>query len=221
MVLKINGDIVSNDLKEVYEWFGLECSCPKDVHDALDTLPEGDRLEIKINSYGGYVDAGKEIYTTLRDRGDVDIDVESIAASAASMIAMAGRSTISPVGMLMIHDVSACGVSGNRHDMKKMAEDLAQYDASIAEAYAEKTGMEVDAVMKLMDKETYLPAQRAVELGFIDAISEAKTTAKTNGIGGVQVTDEMIEEFKAAKAAEAQKEATKKELLNDLEDFGI
>ena len=120
MVLKINGDIVPNDMKEIYAWFGLDCSCPNDVHGALEALPEGDRLEIKINSNGGYVEAGKEMYTTLRNRNDVDIEVESIAASAASMIAMAGHSTISPVGMLMIHDVSATA-SGNKRDMKKMA----------------------------------------------------------------------------------------------------
>lgn len=222
MVLKINGDIVPNDMKEVYTWFGLDCSCPNDVHGALEALPEGDRLEIKINSNGGYVEAGKEMYTTLRNRNDVDIEVESIAASAASMIAMAGHSTISPVGMLMIHDVSATA-SGNKRDMKKMAEDLARYDESVAEAYAFKTGMGVEEILKLMDKETFIPAQRAVELGFIDAISEAEPIM-TNGIGGVQVTDAMIEEFKAAKAAEAEKaklDKAKHELLNDLDDFGI
>jgi ATP-dependent protease ClpP protease subunit len=222
MVLKINGDIVPNDMKEIYAWFGLDCSCPNDVHGALEALPEGDRLEIKINSHGGYVEAGKEMYTTLRNRNDVDIEVESIAASAASMIAMAGHSTISPVGMLMIHDVSATA-SGNKRDMKKMAEDLQRYDESIAEAYSYKTGMSVEEVLKLMDKETYIPAQRAVELGFIDAISEAKPIV-TNGIGGVQVTDAMIEEYKAAKAAEAEqakRDKAKAELLNDLDNYGI
>lgn len=220
MVLKINGDIVPNDMKEIYAFFGFDCSCPADIHGALDALPEGDRLEIKINSNGGYVDAGKEMYTTLLNRNDVDIEVESIAASAASMIAMAGHSTISPVGMLMIHDVSTTA-SGNKRDMKKMAEDLQRYDESIAEAYSRKTGMSVDDVLKLMDKETYIPAQRAVDLGFIDSISEAKPTGMINGIGGVQVTDAMIEEYKAAKEKERKNAELKTELLNDLDDFGI
>lgn len=220
MVLKINGDIVPNDLKEVYAWFGLDCSCPADIHGALEALPEGDRLEVKINSNGGYVEAGKEMYTTLLNRNDVDIEIESIAASAASMIAMAGHSTISPVGMLMIHDVSATA-SGNKRDMKKMAEDLQRYDESIAEAYSHKTGMSVEDVLKLMDKETYLPAQRAVELGFIDSISETKPENATNGIGGVQVTDAMIEEYRAAMESEQKKAKLKEELLNDLDDYGI
>lgn len=127
MVLKINGDIVGNDWKEIYDWFGIECSTPGDVQKALAELPKGDRLQVKINSGGGEVMAGQEMYSMLRNRNDVDIEVESMAASAASVIAMAGHSTISPVGMLMIHCVSAGCVSGNHQDMEKMAETLRTY----------------------------------------------------------------------------------------------
>lgn len=102
MILKINGDIVGNDWKEIYDWFGIECSTPGDVQKALADLPKGDRLQVKINSGGGEVMAGQEMYTMLRRRNDVDIEVESLAASAASVIAMAGHCTISPIGMLMI-----------------------------------------------------------------------------------------------------------------------
>lgn len=90
MILKINGDIVGNDWKEIYDWFGIECSTPGDVQKALAELPKGDRLQVKINSGGGEVFAGQEMYTMLRGRKDVDIEVESYAASAASVIAMAG-----------------------------------------------------------------------------------------------------------------------------------
>ena len=117
MILKINGDIVGNEWKDIYDWFGIECSTPKDVEKALSELPKGDRLQVKINSGGGEVMAGQEMYTMLRARSDVDIEVESLAASAASVIAMAGHCTISPVGMLMIHCVSAGWVSGNHRDM--------------------------------------------------------------------------------------------------------
>lgn len=91
MILKINGDIVGNDWKEIYDWFGIECSTPGDVQKALADLPKGDRLQVKINSGGGEVMAGQEMYTMLRRRNDVDIEVESLAASAASVIAMAGH----------------------------------------------------------------------------------------------------------------------------------
>ena len=112
MILKINGDIVSNDWKDIYDWFGIECATPGDVQKALTELPKGDRLQVKINSCGGDVMAGQEMYAMLRCRNDVDIEVESMAASAASVIAMAGHCIISPIGMLMIHCVSTSRVSG-------------------------------------------------------------------------------------------------------------
>lgn len=137
MVLKINGDIVGNDAKEMYKWFKLECTTPGDVQKAFAALPKGDRLQVKINSGGGNVMAGQEIYAMLRNRADVDIEVESMAASAASVIAMAGHSTISPIGMLMIHCVSASWVSGNHQDMEKMAEVLRTHDEALASAYVQ------------------------------------------------------------------------------------
>ena len=217
MIVKVNGDIISNDLKEVYDWFGFESTCPADIVDAIQTKPEGEKLEIKINSGGGLVDDGKQIYSILRGRDDVHIEVESIAGSAASVIAMAGPSSISPAGMIMIHDVS-CTAAGNKNDMKKTAEILKAYDESIAAAYSEKTGMEADVVLKLMDRESWLPADRAVELGFIDAISESGSV-KTNG--NLMVTDDMIAEFKTAKDKETKKREAKQNLLNGLDDYGI
>ena len=217
MIVKVNGDIISNDLKEVYDWFGFESTCPADIIDAINAKPEGEMLEIKINSGGGFVDDGKEIYSILRDRTDVHIEVESIAGSAASVIAMAAPSSISPVGMVMIHNVS-CEAAGNKNDMKKTAEILSAYDKTLANAYSEKTGMEEDVILRLMDKESWLPADRAVELGFIDSISE-RGTVKTNG--SVRVTDDMIAQFKAAKDKETKENKAKEALLSDLDTFGI
>ena len=219
MILRINGDIVGNDMKEIYSWFGLECTCPSDVLSAIETMPEGDRLQVKINSGGGDVLAGQEIYSVLRGRNDIDIEVESMAASAASIIAMAGHSTISPVGMVMIHNVSVCGASGNKHDMKKNAEILNTYDEALANAYVEKTGKPHDEILKMMDKETWLTADRAVELGFIDAISEAAPTL-SNSIGGMKVTDDMIAQFNAHKAELERKAQLKSEILDGLDKFG-
>ena len=218
MILRINGDIVPNEYKEYYSWFGLECTCPRDVHDALETLPEGDRLQVKINSCGGDVLAGQEIYAELRARSDVNIEVESMAASAASIIAMAGPSTISPIGMIMIHNASA-SMAGNKHEMQKTAEVLDTYDNALAEAYVEKTGMAHDEVLKMMDTETWLTAQRAVELGFIDSISQAASSV-SNSVYGLKVTDDMIAQYNAHKAEEAKKAQLKSDILADLDKFG-
>ena len=219
MILKINGDIVGNDWKEIYDWFGIECSTPGDVQKALAELPKGDRLQVKINSGGGEVFAGQEMYTMLRGRKDVDIEVESYAASAASVIAMAGPCTISPIGMLMIHCVSTSRVSGNHQDMEKMADILRTYDEALANAYALKTGRSKEEILQLMNEETWLTAERAVELGFVDAISEE--SALTNASGMMAVTPEMAAEFRAAKVKEKAAEEEKENLLKDLDKYGV
>ena len=220
MVLNINGDIVGNELKEAYDYFGFEATCPADVHAAIEALPEGDMLTVKINSGGGDVMAGQEIYAALRERSDIRIEIESMAASAASIIAMAGHASISPIGMLMIHNVSTI-TAGNKQAMKKQAEILDQFDNALASAYIEKTGMTRDEVLKLMDKETWLPAQRALELGFVDEITApAAAGSMTNAFGSVRVTADMMEEFKAHKAEEKRKADLKAEILKDLDKFG-
>lgn len=220
MILKINGDIVGNDWKEIYDYFGIECATPGDIQKALEELPKGDRLQVKINSGGGEVSAGQEMYTMLRNRRDVDIEVESMAASAASVIAMAGHSTISPVGMLMIHCVSAGRVSGNHQTMEKMAETLRTYDEALASAYVEKTGKSKNEILELMNKETWLTAERAVELGFIDAISDDRLEM-TNVAGHMAVTPEMVVEFQREKAKAKEMEQEKEDLLKDLDLYGV
>lgn len=220
MILKINGDIVGNDWKEIYDYFGIECATPGDIQKALEELPKGDRLQVKINSGGGEVSAGQEMYTMIRNRRDVDIEVESMAASAASVIAMAGHSTISPVGMLMIHCVSAGRVSGNHQTMEKMAETLRTYDEALASAYVEKTGKPKDEILELMNKETWLTAERAVELGFIDAISDDRPEM-TNAAGCMAVTPEMVAEFQREKAKAKEIEQEKEDLLKDLDLYGV
>lgn len=217
MMVKINGDIVSNDMKEIYDWFGYECTCPSDITNAIEAMSEGETLDVRINSGGGLVDDGKQIYSILRKQPNVSIEIESIAGSAASLIAMAGPSKISPAGMIMIHNVS-CTSGGDKHDMKHTSEVLAAYDRTLALAYSEKTGMFKDEILKLMDKETWLTADRAVELGFVDAISD-RHDVMTNG--NLMVTDDMIATYKAQKGEQEAKEEAKKELLNDLDMFGV
>ncbi|MDY6341759.1 MAG: Clp protease ClpP [Lachnospiraceae bacterium] len=216
MVFKINGDIVSDEYADIYDYFEIPCTSPKKVSEALSSLPKGDRLEVKINSGGGMVMAGQEIYSTLRGRKDVDIEVESIAASAASLIAMAGHSTISPAGLIMIHDVSM-STSGNKNELKKDVKTLETFDEALASAYAAKTGKSQEEILSLMDKETWLPAAKAVELGFIDAISE-DPAVMTASIGqNLQVTPDMVARYKAAKE---EKEKEKADIIADLDSYG-
>ncbi|MGE9790466.1 head maturation protease, ClpP-related [Enterococcus faecalis] len=166
--IKINGPIISNDDKWFYDWLDMDATCPKDV---LDLLPvENESVEVTINSYGGLVDMGNEIYTALRSyEGDVKVNIV-MAGSAASIIAMAGNTVaISPVGQIMIHNV-AMGAGGDYHVMDKASEILQKANSSLANAYVAKTGKTKEEILALMDKETWLTAEEAIENGFVDEI---------------------------------------------------
>ena len=131
---------------------------------------EGD-ITVWINSPGGNVFAAAEIYTMIRDYpGSVTVRIASIAASAASVVAMAGNLVqISPTGLLMIHDPSTIAM-GNAREMEKAITTLNEVKESIINAYAFKTGLSRNRISKLMSDETWLNAKKAVELGFADEI---------------------------------------------------
>ena len=102
MEIDIRGDIITNDDKWIYDWLEWESTCPADIKTALLAKGSDEKLTVLINSGGGSVMAGQEIYSMLRERDDVEIKVQSLAGSAASVIAMANTCEISPVGMIMI-----------------------------------------------------------------------------------------------------------------------
>lgn len=167
--INIKGPIISNDDKWIYDLLGMESTAPKDVTDELPA--DGSDVEVNINSGGGLVDSGNRIYTALMAyTGKVTVNVVGMAASAASLIAMAGRPTrISPVGQIMIHNVAG-GWVGDYRDQAKLSEILKQSSKAIANAYHLKTGLSMDELQAKMDSETYLNADEAKELGFVDEI---------------------------------------------------
>lgn len=167
--IEVKGVIVPNEDKWIYEWFGLEATSPKDVANNLPA--DNSPVEIIINSPGGDVFAGSEIYTSLKDYpGNVTVKIVGIAASAASVIAMAGDQTwISPTAQIMIHNVSSIA-QGDYRDMQHEADILKNANKSIANAYLLKTGLSMEKLLTLMDKETWLNAQQAKEYGFVDEI---------------------------------------------------
>ena len=142
---------------------------PAAFRDELDA-EEGD-VTVWINSPGGNVFAAAEIYTMLKDhKGKITVKIDAIAASAASVIAMAGDTVLmSPVSMLMIHDPMTIAM-GNAQDMEKAITTLNEVKESIINAYVRKTGMSRNRVSKMMSDETWLNAKKAVELGFADEI---------------------------------------------------
>ena len=169
-VLRLEGPIDSES------YWGTEIT-PQDFRNEL-YAEEGD-ITIWLNSPGGNVLAAAEIYTMIRDYPhNVTVKIASIAASAASVVAMAGNSVkMSPTALLMLHDPSTIAM-GNTRDMEKAITTLNEVKESIINAYMAKTGLSHNRISKLMSDETWINAKKAVELGFADEILFDEKTPK-------------------------------------------
>ncbi len=221
MQINVSGDIISNDDKWIYDWLEWDSTCPNDIKNALATKPENEKLTVLVNSGGGSVMAGQEIYSLLCGRSDVEIKVQSLAGSAASVIAMANHCEISPVAMIMIHNVSMSGASGDYHDMQKNTEILRQMNAALASAYTAKTGKSQEEILKLMDRETWLTANQALEMGFVDGIIKNEKPVFANNVSGMRLTDEIRNKVLNEKAQKGKEDKLKNELLQDLDLYGV
>ena len=159
MRIEIKGDIIPNDDKWIYDYLEYDCTCPKDVNNAIEKA-NGQPLEVYINSGGGEIFAGSEIY----------IHVVGVAASAASIIACARESDIAPTAMMMVHNVSSVS-RGDYHVMDKSSEVLKKANEAMAAAYVKKSGRDEKDVLAMMDRETWLTGKDAVEAGLIDSVA--------------------------------------------------
>lgn len=168
--VNIKGPIISNDHAWVYKFFGIEATWPKQIDEAIEGA-NGEDLEVIINSGGGSVFAGSEIYTALKSyAGNVTVKIVGLAASAASVIAMAGKKVMmSPTAQMMIHNVSSYA-EGDYRDMEHTAEILRNANNTIANAYRLKSGKSQEELLAMMDNETWMTADKAKELGLIDEV---------------------------------------------------
>jgi ATP-dependent Clp protease protease subunit len=158
-----------------YDWWTDGGITGKWVNAFLREHAKAKEILVRINSPGGDVFEGQAIYTALKKcDANIIVEVESLAASAASYIAMAGDEIrIHKGAMFMIHEASG-GCRGRAADMTKTAELLTIINGEIADLYAARTGQQRDALLKMMDDETWMPAEKAKELGFCDKIIPAK-----------------------------------------------
>ena len=177
MKISIRGPIVSSNQHRFYQWYGMEATSPKSVAEAL-AKGNGERAEVEINSGGGEIFAASEIYTALRNyAGGVHIRIVGLAASAASIIAMAGESEMTPTGMMMIHNVQS-SADGDYRQMEHTAGVLRDANHAIISAYVAKTGRPEAEIAAMMDAETWITAERAVELGLVDRVMQPDTGQK-------------------------------------------
>lgn len=168
--INIRGVMIPNDYKWYYDWFGEDSTCPADVQNILNSYQEGDEIEVYINSPGGVIDVGSEIYTLLRTNADhVKIYILGEACSAASVVAMAAYCEMAPTALLMVHCVSTIA-SGNYNNMEHTAEMLKTADKALCTAYTAKSGMTEEEALQMMQNETWLTAEQAKEKGLVDAV---------------------------------------------------
>lgn len=191
--IDIKGPIISADEKWIYDIFGIDSTSAKDVTSALKSA-NGEDIVLTINSPGGDVFTASEIYTELMDyKGKVHSRIVGVAASAASVIAMAGTVEMSPTAQVMIHNAWTIAM-GDRHEMEGVSDFLKTVDRSIVKAYEKKTGMSEQDLLSLMDKETWMDAETAKEKGFADEVmfdDAPKVAASLPGALPQQVIDKM------------------------------
>lgn len=174
-------------------------------------------ITVWINSPGGDCVAAAQIYNMLTQyKGNVTVKIDGIAASAASVIAMAGNTVLmSPVSMMMIHN-PATFAFGDHAEMQKAIDMLAEVKESIINAYVIKTGLTRSKLSHLMDAETWMDANKAVELGFADdIITRAETKPNTDSEEEDESTEEK--EKKPSDSMLFSRKAVNNALMNKLE----
>ena len=180
-------------------WWGDEVT-PQMFRSELNAT-EGD-IDLWINSPGGDCYAAAQIYNMLMEYpGEVTVKIDGIAASAASVVAMAGSTVeISPLGLLMLHNPMTVSI-GDTHEMERTITFLSEIKESIINAYELKTGLSRAKISRLMDAETWMNAKKAVELGFADSVlyenREHLTSAAADGLifSRAAVTNSLLSKF--------------------------
>ena len=198
-------------------WFDDDVT-PQIFKDELNA-GSGD-ITVWINSPGGDCVAAAQIYNMLTQyKGNVTVKIDGIAASAASVIAMAGNMVLmSPVSMMMLHNPATVAV-GDHAEMQKAIDMLAEVKESIINAYVIKTGLSRSKLSHLMDAETWMDANKAVELGFADDIVTRAETKPNTDSEEEDEDDESTEE-KEKKPTDSMlfsRKAINNALMNKLE----
>ena len=180
-------------------WWGDEVT-PQMFRSELNAA-EGD-IDLWINSPGGDCYAAAQIYNMLMEyKGNVNVKIDGIAASAASVVAMAGSTVeMSPVATIMIHNPMTVSI-GDTHEMERTITFLSEIKESIINAYEIKTGLSRAKISRLMDAETWMNAKKAVELGFADSVlyadAQRPLTDTSDGLifSRAAVTNSLLSKF--------------------------
>jgi len=227
VTVEFTGLLVSDDDAFLYFWMDKDYVAPKDIENAIG-LAGGGPITLKMNSPGGDLCAGAEIWARLMEYpGPVTVEILSVSASASSVVAMVSakegnRCRISPLGNMIIHNVQT-KAEGDYREMEKTAETLRKVNRQIVTAYQKKTGMEEAKLQEMLDRETWLTAGEAVEMGFADEVmfQEGQPAPDAGTVTAVMArTRELVNAIRSLDAASVQKamEAKRRQEERETED---
>ncbi len=161
-----------------FKWWGDEVT-PTDIKEELEKLKDVDSINVYVNSPGGGVFAGVAIYNELkRVNKPITSYIDGIAASIASLIVLAADKVVMPSNAIfMIHNPWSC-VCGNASEMRDVADKLDKItDSTLVNTYQAKTGLSKEKIKELLDEETWMSGEEALELGFVDEVLEEQKIA--------------------------------------------
>lgn len=213
MRVTLNGIVSADDDLEIYQWWGYQAFSPQTVRDALAENPEGEELVLEINSCGGSVQAGSEIYTVLRSSNiHTRAEIQSFAASAASYLSLGCQEVyISPVAQMMIHHPMTC-TSGDQTAHRQSVQMLDSISDGILNAYEAKSKGKCsrEDFAAMMESETWLTAQAALNAGLVDGIlyEEDGALSPTNVVNALGVPDiaQLRAQYRTAHPTPAESE---------------
>ncbi|PTG20286.1 head maturation protease, ClpP-related [Staphylococcus chromogenes] len=209
-------DIYGEIIDESWRMSDTETSAPS-FKDALKELKDVKQITVNINSGGGDVFSGVAIHNMLKShKAHVTVKIDGLAASIASVIAMAGDKVIIPRNaMLMIHNAWTFAV-GNASDLRKQAEDLEKINSVVINSYLDKNPeIDEDKLRSLMDEETWLTAQEAKDFGLVDEIAEPKKAAANITKSQIERYDNVPSKFKNEESTVETPKETKQEVTAD------
>ena len=195
MKIELYGDVVSDEYDWLYSLFEIPHCCPKNVRDAMKELPEDEDLILEVNSPGGDVWAGFEIYGMLQKlQGRTEAHIIALAASAATTITSACTKVLaSPVAQFMIHQPAALAGYVNNEGARQLQNLLDSVKASIINGYVVKSAGKTSrkTFEKLVDNETFMPIQDAIELGLVDGYldTDEEADALLSAGGSLKITN--------------------------------
>jgi len=180
----VYGEIISDNDQAFFDWIGWQGTSPSKLIKFLQSTADP---VIRVNSTGGDLTSGATMFTRIKEHGNVTAIVDGIAASAASVLLMGAKTIkMSPAALLMIHNAWA-GTEGDYREMASTADMLKTANAAMIAAYKMRTGMSEAELQSMMDADTYMSAEKALELGFIDEIvfDESNKPARAASIAKV------------------------------------